>query len=548
MNTIASTEFRQIEVARLVFSATGSQAERRKHFDKAAIKELASNVKQQGVIQPIVVRPMSLAKHLHPTADIQAFEIIAGERRVMAAREAGLERVPAMIHQLTDDQAGEVQLVENLQREDLHELAEAEGYEQLLKRGMSAEQIADKVAKSKSHVYARMKLIALCPVAREAFYEGSLSASTALLIARIPALELQERAVKRITEVCPYRKVSMSFREAQDYVRDEFTLKLAGAPFPREDLELVAGAGACSTCPKRTGNQPADLFGDIKSADVCTDPPCYRSKRDAFQKRELERARDKGDKVIGARQARSIIPRNRGYMGGYSSDGRHKQLKNGYARPSDKCLDDPKKRTYAELAGKDAPTVMIQDPDTGRVFKAFEIDAIAERLTAKGVKPPPADEDSAAKRARDQAREDAAHEERQAGDIAVFRAVFAAATPKLSREDLLKVAVRFMDSGYGEDNPRLRALGLEAPKKNTFLNESAWLKLLQKFTDAELTRLIVVLPALDGVSEGEGDTPELDALAKRFAVDGKQIRKDAKAAAAPAKDEKPVTKKKKARA
>jgi hypothetical protein len=437
-----------------------------------------------------------------------------------------------------------VQLIENLQREDLHELAEAEGYEALLKQGMTAEEIAAKVAKSKSHVYARMKLIALAPAVRVAFYDGTVNASVALLIARIPVHELQERALKRITEIDPYHKEPMSVREAQDYVRDEFTLKLAGAPFPREDATLCPKAGACGECPKRTGNQPADLFGDIKSADVCTDPVCFRSKRDAHQKRELEKAKATGTTVIGARQARRIMPEGRGYF--YSSDGAHKQLRNGYARPSDTCLDDPKKRTYAELAGKDAPTVLIQDPDNGRVFKAFELEAIADRVKAKGVKPKPKAVDRNEQRAQDRERQEQERVEKQNADVAVFKAIFPKVPPKFAREDLLAIALRYFSEGYGDSAARMDALGWEAPKNpKAYMGETAWLKYLDKLTEAELIRVIIVAPALDGIEDGYGDTPELLTLAKRFSVDAKAIRKSAKATAEKPAEKKPTKRAKK---
>lgn len=573
-------ELRQLDIKSISVSQSRAQVERRNHFDKAALDDLAANIKQQGVVVPIIVRPMkpfdivpdaepntswsiwrkggtrnvdgdpvvarcatrdeAEQKLLELVADSDTFQLIAGERRLLAALKAGLAKIPAIVRLVTDSQAHEIQLIENLQREDLTELAEAEGYEALLKRGHSAEEIADKVAKSRSHVYARMKLIALSETCRAAFYDSKISASIALLLARIPVHELQDKALAKITEIDPYHKEPMSYRDAQEYLRNEFTLKLAGAPFPRDDAELVAKAGACSACPKRTGNQPADLFGDIKSADVCTDPTCFKEKRVAFQKRELERAKATGTEVISARQASSIIPRNRGYMGHYSSDGSHKQLQKGFARPSDKCLEDPKKRTWAELAGKDAPSVLIQDPDSGRTFKAFRVDDIKERVEAKGVKLEKPAKDNSEQRAIDtakqQAKQQAKHELDRKVRSAVFREIYKAAPAKMSRDVLEQLLLHSVDRGDLELEQLFESLSWPVPKGG--LNWGNRVKLfglqLEKLSDAEVNRLVFCWLIVDDAFDSYGDRKQLAEVIKDLKIDEKKIRAEIEAAAAPA--------------
>jgi ParB/RepB/Spo0J family partition protein len=179
-----------IPLASLRVSDTGAQAERRKRFDKAAIAELAESIRTVGLLQPLVVRPRD-----------DGFQIIAGERRFLAAQAAGLDTVLAAVRELTDDQVLEVQLIENLQREGLHELVEAEGYEALMKRhGYTVDDLVAKVGKSRAYVYARLKLLALCKEGRKAFYDGKISASIALLVARIPGDSLQQEALKEITQ------------------------------------------------------------------------------------------------------------------------------------------------------------------------------------------------------------------------------------------------------------------------------------------------------------------------------------------------------------
>jgi ParB family chromosome partitioning protein len=134
-------------------SQTHIQELRRSRFDTKLIDELAESIKGVGVLQAILVRPLGVG-----------YEIVAGERRMLGAKKAGLKEIPATVRELNDEQVLEVQLIENLQREGLHELEEAEGYEELMKlKKISADAVADMVGRSRSYVFKRTKLLALCP-------------------------------------------------------------------------------------------------------------------------------------------------------------------------------------------------------------------------------------------------------------------------------------------------------------------------------------------------------------------------------------------------
>ncbi len=143
----------------------------RKHFDEGALAELAESIRAKGIIQPLLVRRI-------PPDDadrLQAFEVVAGERRYRAAKIAEQKTIPVVVRDLTDTEALELQLIENLHRNDLHPLEEAEGYEHLQKlNGYSVEELAVKVLKSKAYVYARLKLLALGPLARKALDAAQL--------------------------------------------------------------------------------------------------------------------------------------------------------------------------------------------------------------------------------------------------------------------------------------------------------------------------------------------------------------------------------------
>jgi ParB/RepB/Spo0J family partition protein len=177
-------------------SETHIQALRRQRFTKDELKDLADSItKTRGVLQPIVVRPLAALRGL------AKYEIVAGERRWLASKIAGLAHIQASVREISDQEVLEVQLIENLQRKGLHELEEAEGYDELMKlKKITAEQLVDMVGKSRSYVYARLKLLALCPEARKAFYAGELDASRALLIARIGHHDTQRQALKAVTQ------------------------------------------------------------------------------------------------------------------------------------------------------------------------------------------------------------------------------------------------------------------------------------------------------------------------------------------------------------
>src|SRR5262245_11645518 len=166
-------------------SQTESQLQRRKYFDKTELDELTESVKTFGVLQPIIVRRIPSEQAAGVTVP-EYFEIVAGERRMLAAKLAGHVRIPANVLELNDQQVLEVQLIENLQRADLHPMHEAESYDELVhKYRHPIEEIYSKVGKSRTYVYNRMKLLALSTKARKAFYSGEISASVAEKLARV---------------------------------------------------------------------------------------------------------------------------------------------------------------------------------------------------------------------------------------------------------------------------------------------------------------------------------------------------------------------------
>lgn len=180
-------------------------------MDSAALQELAESIRARGVLQPLLVRP-------NP-ADPGRFQIIAGERRWRAAGLAGLHEVPALVRVLTDGDAMAAALVENLQRQDLNPLEEAEGYNRLLDEfGLTQETLALAVGKSRGHISNVLRLLGLTERVREALRAGSISAGHARALAghRAPdailALVLERGLSVRQTEALA-AKLAAGLRE-----------------------------------------------------------------------------------------------------------------------------------------------------------------------------------------------------------------------------------------------------------------------------------------------------------------------------------------------
>jgi ParB family chromosome partitioning protein len=269
---IQATEYRNVSLSLLNESKTNP----RRTFEELALKELAESIRTQGVLSPLLVRPLTE----------NGFEIVAGARRYRAAQMAEVSTVPVRIVNLSDAQAVEMSIVENLQRKDVHPLEEAQGFRALLdleEPKYSIEQIAAKVGKSAVFVASRLKLTDLVPAVVEAFYADAIGVGHALLLAKLPA-DQQEAALSAcFKEVynggSKPARILLPVRNLQFWIDSNILLILKDAPFNKRDAQLVPAAGSCADCPKRTGHNKL-LFGDDlgRQGDRCTDPKCYQAK------------------------------------------------------------------------------------------------------------------------------------------------------------------------------------------------------------------------------------------------------------------------------
>jgi len=170
----------------------------RRVFADDQLRELADSIMQHGVIQPITVRPRG-----------DRFELVVGERRLRAAKLAGLREIPAMVREMTDLESAEIAIIENLQREDLNPLEEASAFNHLLLQlDYTQEKIAERLGKSRSHIANTLRLLALPKVALDLVAKGLLSAGQARAVLAAP-LPLRESFALRIVDR------GMTVREAE---------------------------------------------------------------------------------------------------------------------------------------------------------------------------------------------------------------------------------------------------------------------------------------------------------------------------------------------
>jgi len=267
-----SDEFLRVPLAQLAESPTNP----RKSFDEAQLNELAESIRSHGILSPLVVRRSN-----------GLYEIVAGARRYRAATRAGLENVPVRVVTLTDEEAAEAQLIENVQRSDIHPFEEAQGFRALLERegpGYTIQTIAARVGKPAAHVARRLKLLDLIPPAAEALTAGRIGVEHASLIAKLTP-DAQERALDHCFDGYGAGEDSerslVPVSRLQAWMEHNLYLSLKSASFSKEDETLLPEAGSCAKCPKRTGFNTL-LFGEAgANLDSCVDAACFNRKLDA---------------------------------------------------------------------------------------------------------------------------------------------------------------------------------------------------------------------------------------------------------------------------
>lgn len=189
-----------VEVSRVV----PNRRQPRRHFPEERMEELVESIRTHGILQPILVRPLRDG----------GFEVIAGERRLRAARILGLDRIPARVLEASDEAALELALIENLQREDLNPMEAAEGYHRLMAEfGLTHEEIAHRIGKDRTTVTNTLRLLALPKEVQQDVAEGRLS------LGHAKALLGLERVEDQVTVAREVIQKGLSVRQTEQWVR-----------------------------------------------------------------------------------------------------------------------------------------------------------------------------------------------------------------------------------------------------------------------------------------------------------------------------------------
>jgi len=267
-------ELTTLKTNQLVESKTNPRG--KEAFKDEAFQELVASVKEKGVLVPILVREINLDK-----GGLRTYEVIAGNRRFKAAQQAELEEIPANVVVMDDTEAREAQIIENLQRADVHPMDEADAFKFLAdESGQTVQDIARKIGKSERYVRDRLGLTNLVPEARKGFKAGELSLTSAILISKVEDLKVQKEVTK----------------EAIEYGRDGNSLK-------REIQNRVFASYANKPWAKDA--KLAEIFGDEKRAtlfesdtDDIEDPAEHAKKMAAFLEYTIRTNEENGNKIV----------------------------------------------------------------------------------------------------------------------------------------------------------------------------------------------------------------------------------------------------------
>jgi ParB/RepB/Spo0J family partition protein len=339
--TYPQPQFRKVPIAAIEVT----QNNFRKDFDEADLKELAESVAKHGVAEPLLVRTLPKGWVPIPSRSVEgkfvrfnpnidggttvfnnrakadqqqecdrlnnSVELIAGERRLRAAKLANLVEVPAMVYEIDDETADELMVLENLQRRDLSPLEYADGFGRMIsKHGYTVERLAEKAHKGTTFIRDLLHLTKLPENAREGLRGERITKSVAVLIGTIPDEGQRKKFAEQVLRGNAHgswkRDTAFTFREAKELKEREYMKVLSGAPFPLDQQLDPAWPYSCKTCPHFAGNaSSAQQQG--KRTDVCLNPPHYEIMVELHGRSLMEKAKAAGKTVLEPSATKNIF-------------------------------------------------------------------------------------------------------------------------------------------------------------------------------------------------------------------------------------------------
>src|SRR5882762_10105829 len=498
MNAATSLkEYVEIPMKELVESSTNP----RKSFDEAALDELAGSIRSKGILSPLLVRRVN-----------GHFEIVTGARRYRAAQRAGLEEIPVRIGTFSDAEALEIQIIENIQRADVHPFEEAQGFSALLDRegaDYTIEKIAAKMGKAASFIAKRLKLLDLTQPAADAFTAGHIGVEHALLIAKL-APDMQGKALAHCFD--GYFAANDSERSLvpasrlQAWIEQNVFLSLKSVPFSKEDESLLPEAGSCTNCPKRTGFNTL-LFSEVKD-DSCSDAGCFNRKLDAHITQRKEKMPSLvliSDRYTIAEET-PILPR-RNYVEVVTQKAKNRKE----TRPEQRLCDHLKPAIYADGMEKGRLVKVCADR-TCKVHFREQQQQDKQRLQFKAEK-------TAANR---KAKQTISFRHRLMADV------LKRVKPQFGTEQMRMVACFALRSLPHELTCRLaKRHGLQNPKDPRDYQMAEKARTLYKKADAAGLAVLIfeamLLGSVDRATESKDDDP-LSIATTLFKIDTKALR------------------------
>lgn len=271
----------------------------RTRFDEEQLRQLGETIRAQGILQRLLVRPWP--------GRAGVYECVDGERRLRASRYVGLTELPVDVRELTDAQVVAIQLITGETGEPLSPIEEASGYRTALALVDAAGQpcytlrsLAEKIGCSHEHIRRRTCLLELPKGVQEAILDGALPARTATLIAQIPGAEDRTQAAAEIVKP-QHRTEPLTFLEAEQLIRERYTVSLRSAPFDVKDPALLGPEQAPLACVA------CDFAVMREGSKRCTQPACYRAKCNFVWDRAATAAKAKGRQVLSDEEAERVF-------------------------------------------------------------------------------------------------------------------------------------------------------------------------------------------------------------------------------------------------
>ncbi len=465
-----------------------SKTNPRKTFDQAKLDEMATNIGKVGLLEPLVVRQNGSAGK---------FEVICGERRYRAAKKAGLAELPVTVRQISDEDVLEIQIIENVQRDDLTELEEGQGYRELLKlKGPdgkpihTVQSIATKIDRPVAHIYARMKLADAEAPVQKAVQSGKISASHAIELARIHDPKDQVEMFHQVTQR------EMSVARLKETIKRELHCELKAAPFPQDSTTLVPAAGSCTACSKREGG-------------TCTDRGCYHGKTDAFLTlRFRELSASGGLAVLKISENYTRKPYNRPEL------------------PKEVLTSEQYREARAQKCEHQQKALWMDGSNIGKTATVCTEKKCKTHWGASQYGPSPAE------LARRKAAEAKARLEAKAEKLAVAAVVAKVTKPAFSRSDLAALALCLFGEMHNDKQKELLPLFAIEPKKQQYGNGfwAATARWIEAASDVDLCKFLlaaVLVTAPDpAMSYHKERASALADACRRYKVDLEAIKKE----------------------